>query len=795
MKKFLSAILAVLLLWLAPQTVEADVIDVVWDGGYLTDYSSPFHWSPQVVPNNGNGSNTYRATIGYGGPSLDIDATVDALTMQPGAVLTIYGHSFRSAFTRNDTSRFALSKEAQASPLEGIHAVGTVDLGVLANFNPATSTLEGGTYSVSGFSGTGTLSFQGARVVTNAAGIRLWANGKITDEHGNDALQPLAVNDGVLELTSFETAGDFTNNGELNVLANPGTTFIVTGKLTNFDPKTKTLTGGRYVLYDSGFNGSTTLLQFRGADIVTNAADIFVARMRDGTPTGAPSIVDEFGNDALRNFANNAVGGRITFYDFAGEITTTARRVTNAGYMNLYTLFNLPIGGVFEQFGGELEVVIQAYPAGIDTHGGSILLNGGRLTGGGTLTGHTTNNAVISPGDGNFTPKIVFSGNLTLGASSVLRFDVAGTSRAPGIPSARTWPPNRVYGYDAIDCTGSVALDGQLQVSLSTATSSGARFIPAASDTFVLIKSQAPIVGSFQNVANGQRLRTTDGGGSFLVGYGANAPDPTAVVLSDFQLNTGPAVLLNISTRGQVGSGERVLIGGFIITGSEPKPVILHAIGPSLRNFGVAGALDDPMLALHDSNGATIASNDDWQQSPQRTDIQATGIPPSDAREAAIVATLAPGTYTAVLEGKNGGTGVGLVEVYDLNAGTQSQLVNISTRGYAERGENALIGGVIIGGGTGGTDILVRALGPSLRKSGVTSTLADPYLYLTTQTGSQIDANDDWRTNQAAIQATGIPPTDDKESALVHTFQPGAYTAAVSSNGGGVGLIEFYKLR
>jgi len=139
-------------------------------------------------------------------------------------------------------------------------------------------------------------------------------------------------------------------------------------------------------------------LQFRGADIVTNAADIFVARMRNNTPTGAPSIVDENGNDALRNFANNAVGGRITFYDFAHPITTTAPRVTNAGYMKLDPRFNLPIGGVFEQFGGELEFTIHPYFAGIDTHGGSIHLNAGLLTGRGTLVGSTFSNAVISPG-------------------------------------------------------------------------------------------------------------------------------------------------------------------------------------------------------------------------------------------------------------------------------------------------------------------------------------------------------------------------------------------------------------
>jgi hypothetical protein len=389
---------------------------------------------------------------------------------------------------------------------------------------------------------------------------------------------------------------------------------------------------------------------------------------------------------------------------------------------------------------------------------------------------------------------MTFEGSLTLGPASVLRFDLKGTPRGPGAPTRAGNP--KVAGYDAIDCTANVTIDGKLQVTPA--------FNPASGATFVLVQAQAPIAGSFSNVANGARLTTTDGRGSFIVNYGPNtAFDPKAVVLSNFQPNTGPAVLLNVSTRGQVGSGERAMIGGFIITGSEPKPVILRAIGPSLRNYGVAGVLDDPTFSLHDNTGATIASNDDWQQSPQWTEIQATGIPPSDAREAAIVATLAPGAYTAVLEGKNGATGVCLVEIYDLNAGTQSQLANMSTRGYTERGDNALIGGVIIGGGTGSTDILIRALGPSLSKSGVVATLENPYLGLTTQAGVGIDGNDDWRMspNQAAIQATGMPPSDDRESAIVRTLAPGAYTALVfptSSSGGtrsGVGLVEFYRLR
>lgn len=789
-------------------------LDVTWanDSRYSGElhYGDPGNWTPQIVPNNGNQGNTYRVTIARPGPDLDMDVTVDALTMSGGGTFWVTNHTFSSAFTRNDTSAPELVRGVPLSVLPGMHVYGPytsakADLGTLANYNSSTKTLEGGVYYVSTFEGgpTAELTFKGARIVTNAADVFLRGGGRIVDELGNDALQPLAVNNGLLNLsqTALQTQGDFTNNGKLYLMGQgPAVTaLIVTGNLTNFDPATKTLTGGKY------FTSDSTLLQFPGADVVNNSADLFVAYTLDGTATGRPTIADENGLDALRNFANNTASGRITFD--TSNFTTTAARLTNAGYMFIARRYPLPAKGVYEQTGGELVLNLGSGSSGqfkgiLDTQGGSISIHGGLVTGGGRLIGATTNAGIIAPGTGDLTPLTTFEGTLTLGSSSILRFDIAGTVRAPGAPSTRIDPNLRQYGYDAIDSTGSIVIDGQLQVNLSTATKSGLRFVPASSNTFILLKSPAPIVGSFRNVANGQRLRTTDGGGSFLVNYGLNTSfDPTAVVLSDFQPNTSAATLLNISTRGQVGSDERVLIGGFIVTGSEAKPVIMRGIGPSLRSSGITNVVEDPKLHLHDGNGTVIASNDDWEQSSQRTDVQATGIPPRDSREAAIVATLVPGAYTVVLESKTAGSGIGLFEVYDLDAGAQSQLANISTRGFADAGEKALIGGVIVGGGTGNTDVLMRALGPSLTRSGVVTTLEDPYIYLG-RGGNGLYANDDWQgPQQAEIEGTGIPPSDDRESAIVWTLSPGAYTATViptpfrSGTRSGVGLIEFYRLR
>ncbi len=265
-----------------------------------------------------------------------------------------------------------------------------------------------------------------------------------------------------------------------------------------------------------------------------------------------------------------------------------------------------------------------------------------------------------------------------------------------------------------------------------------------------------------------------------------------------------PAVALNISTRLPVGTGQNVLIGGFIIQGSAPKRVIIRAIGPSL-NGTVAGTLQDPRLELHDSGGATIASNDNWRStqiggvvaSNQAIDIAATGIAPLSDAESAIIATLAPGNYTAVVAGANNATGIAVVEVYDLDAVYLSTLANIATRGFVQTGDNVMIGGFIYLGGAGATKVVVRGIGPSLAAAGITNPLANPTLELHDGNGTTISANDDWKSSPdaAAIQAAGLQPSNDAESAIYETGLPrGPYTAIVRDKNGasGVGVVEAY---
>ncbi len=256
--------------------------------------------------------------------------------------------------------------------------------------------------------------------------------------------------------------------------------------------------------------------------------------------------------------------------------------------------------------------------------------------------------------------------------------------------------------------------------------------------------------------------------------------------------------LVNISTRLNVLTGENVLDAGFIITGTGTKQVLIRGLGPILSNFGVTGVLADPLIELHSAaTGNLILANDNWKNN-QRTDIEATGLAPTNDAESALLVTLSAGAYTVVERGKAETTGVGLVEVYDLTPGFGPELANISTRGFVDTGNNVMIAGFIVASGTGGSgQVIVRGLGPSLGAFGISNPLADPFLELHDSNGTLLAANDNWKsTQQAAIAATGLAPTNDAEAAILATLVPGAYTAIQSGvNGGtGVGLVEVYNL-
>ena len=250
-----------------------------------------------------------------------------------------------------------------------------------------------------------------------------------------------------------------------------------------------------------------------------------------------------------------------------------------------------------------------------------------------------------------------------------------------------------------------------------------------------------------------------------------------------FRIQATPSQAMNISTRARVEPGDNVLIGGFIVTGSAAKRVIVRAIGPSLSQHGVTDVLADTTLELHAGNGALLQSNDNWRDDPsQASQIIASGLAPSSNLESAIIATLQPGNYTAIVRGKNSRQGIALAEVYDLDPTADSELGNISGRSFVQTGDDVMIGGFIIGNNIGATKVIIRAIGPSLSQYGLSNVLADPTLELHDGNGALLESNDNWQDDpdQAArIRAANLAPSNPLESAIWVSLAPGNYTAIV----------------
>lgn len=260
--------------------------------------------------------------------------------------------------------------------------------------------------------------------------------------------------------------------------------------------------------------------------------------------------------------------------------------------------------------------------------------------------------------------------------------------------------------------------------------------------------------------------------------------------------STAFAELANLSVRLNVQEGEKLMIGGFIISGTEPMKVVLRALGPSLLGAGIENLLADPILELRDAGGLLVAQNRNWVDAPN-VDIFANGLVPGDAAEAVLVQTLDPGAYTASVTGEGTGTGVGLLEIYDVDPVSSSRLANLSSRGFVGDGNDVMIGGFIVRGNDRGKKVMVRAIGPSLTANGVADPLVDPLLEVRDGNGVLVAANGNWRDAQETeIWSSTIAPADDLEAAVVLTAPPGPCTVILRGNGGmtGVGLLEVYRL-
>jgi hypothetical protein len=635
----------------------------------------------------------------------------------------------------------------------------------LTNFDPGDRTLRGGKFII-GYGFTSPfqpqeLRFNGADIVNNGSDIELGgALSRMADLAGNDGMRNLARNlPGAalrLRVRDFATLGAFRNDGLLSLRRS---IFAVTGPLNNFDTATGTIAGGTYEVSEQAD------FKFNGADIVHNAASIML--ILEG------KISDLAGNDALRHFTDNLAGGSFIL----GQDFTAPGNFTNAGHVETIGHFiaipELPsVTGKFNVPAG----FSYAQTAGTTLNNGELTADevnilGGSLTGAGSIQGNLmVSNALVAPDH-----RAIIDGDLVLNSGSHLRLAI-------GIR-------NEVQTWQSI--TGKITLGGSLDVEISDQT-----FL--ATDAVVtLLQSEGPITGAFNNAPDRTRVPTIDGKGSFVIVYEANA-----VKLTQFRANPPPAQLLNISSRGFLSRGDddpfhnrAVLIGGFIVTGQEPKKVALRGIGPSLAKSGVAPVLADPVLELHGAGGALILANDDWKDA-QANEIIQNQLAPGDDRESVIVTTLVPASYTVVLKEKNGLGGNGLVEVYDISGSSTSKLANISTRGFTDS-SNLLIGGIIAGGGQANAEIVVRAIGPQLRRVGIFNALDDPTLELRDNNGSLVAFNDDWALNDDFLPIYELAPDFSEESGMRLSLPGGNYTAIVRAKGnsGGLALVEFYDLR
>jgi hypothetical protein len=740
--------------------------NATFSAGSLSTFSGGTLTGKYYVGNSSAGSNW--ATLQFGGADI---VTLSGATLwftgpRTRIVDELGNDGLRNLAHIDAGSTLALSghQTVLAGPFtnDGILAIGnSIDqpglftvTSVLTNFDAASRTLTGGNYWVGGYPNQpAVFQFAGADIVHNAATIGLTGPlAKITDHNGNDALRNFVHNTPagafIVAERDFSLGGNFTNDGVLSVYSG---TLSVAGSLTNFDPATRTLTGGTYEV-----NYGPARFIFEGADIVNNAAAIHLSDVA--------TISDKDGNDALRNFAHNLPGSEITLNN--SHLITAPVDFTNAGSVNVvgagdisYAHFQIPEGHRYIQTAGRTSLADGKFT-------GAMEINGGSLTTAGNIY---------------FGSPAYLEGDLTIRDAFLdpLAFYVHGSVHL--LAGAQLLTPSE--GYEHFGANGTFTAGGTLQISAP-------RFRPASTVTVPVVTADGGVIGTFNNAPPGGRVPTTDGLGSFAVSY-----TPTTIFISNYQAIPLAAQLLNISTRVQVLTGNNVAIAGFIVFGYAPKKVIVRGIGPSLSGLGIAGTLQDPALQLHDAEGGTIATNNNWRDS-QATEIQASGLAPSDDRESAIVATLEPGLYTAVLVGEGNTTGTGLVEVYDLAPETQSKLANISTRGFVDP-DNALIGGFIAGGtGPGNVEVVVRGIGLALGTAGLTGFLPDPTLELRNSQGILLGFNDDFDDSPENFKLIhpNLQVYNGKDAAIPAAVPPGHYTAIVQGKNGasGVALVEFY---
>jgi autotransporter-associated beta strand protein len=756
---FLGASLTTL--FLALPTARAG--NATWTGATSDDWNVPTNWNPATVPNGSSDVATFDIS-NTTGIAIQTDIEVNEIHFRAGTNLYM--------ITVGNSSVLTLSGAGITNTTQGMPTLVAAGIDV-----------GGGEIN---FTNSATAGLCAIDVESNLTFSDLASAGEATITNARETDFADASTAATATITNNGAAGVDSTSG---LLTFGGTATAGNAVITNNGSDTDIGVGTRTAFEQDSTAQNATLIANAGATNVLAGAIFFGAQATGGTAhlqlhgNGGLDISTHFDPgvsiDTLEEDGLVFLGGRTLGIGEGDGSSTFSGVIMNGGLTpgrdGTGSLTKLG-SGVFTLNG------IDTYTGPTTVEGGNLVVNGAlssevTVENGGTLSGggHVANliaesGATVAPGNGvTLSP----SGIYRQEAGATLALAVAGTQ--PGQGTQLTGGVNAELNSGAVlevDFTGG--------------------FAPKAGEKIPLINT-AHISGGFSTV----HLTGVQAGFGYTIGTDANGIHLTATNTGVATTKAAPSNLLNISTRVDVQTGSDVLIGGFIIKGTAPKMVLVRGLGPSLKAMGVAGALSDPVLELHKPDG-TVITNDNWVDAQKQAIID-TGIPPANPFESAIVATLDPGEYTCVVRGNDNATGVGLVEVYDLDRALGTTLANISTRGLVETGDNVMIGGFIAGGLNGGAStVVVRGLGPSLATEGITDSLADPTLALYDSEGNRVAENNDWMTGARApaIIAEGLAPKNPRESAVQAILPPGAYTAILSGVGGatGVGLVEVYNL-
>lgn len=791
---------------LSLQTIRAD--SASWSTAPVSgDWNTASNWVPMTIPDGGADTATFgqsnvhvvslSANTEVNGIVFNADATFFTITTNPTFTLTVSGQGItdESGFSQTFVNNADLSGRGEISFFNTATAGGPF----VAYYNDDTPSAQttGGRTSFFGTSTAGDAFFLNlGNAVDGGLGGRTFFNDFST------AGQSGFVNrGGVSEQGGGGTFFVGSSSADHAYFTNEGGAAFFAGGFVQF---LESSTAGNAMILNEGSRvggedtGGTTLfaetssagnafLQANAGPDAGAGGEIFFL----DDSTGGTARVKVLGHGNLDLSLHNAPGVTIGSLEGNGNVFLGARNLT-VGSNNLGRTFSgiIQDGGLNGGVGGSLTKIGPArfLLSGANTYTGPTTINAGKLSIDGSITSAVTVNnggtlggigrvsgpvivnasAVLSGGDATTASGTLTVGDsLTLNSNSVIELGLgaSGTHSTLNTEGTPTFASNQKFAF--INVGSSPGLYDNIITGLARD--------PGGTATWTI--TTPGFVGTF----------TYDGAGSIDLNVTATPPPPPP-----------SAQAINLSTRMHVQAGDNAGIGGFIITGTAPKHVLLRAIGPSIT--GLPGLLADPVLELHDPGTFGTITNDNWMDDPvQMAAILATGLAPTNNLESAIDATLNPGAYTAVVRGKNNTSGIGLIEVYDLSQAVLAKLANISTRAFVGTANDIVIAGFILGNNSDDDKIVVRGIGPSLTALGVANALLNPTLELRDSHGALLMGNDDWQEDpfQAAeLTAAGLAPTNNLESGIAATLPPGLYTALLSgrNNGTGNGLVEVYDL-